>query len=187
MRLTAAPLPDESAIVAQSAAGRTLHFALPMSSHSVSPTALRADGSPSQLPDALVQAYRHAWYEVALPGHATVCTLQVDVHSPALHHTMQERGISLAALLTACNPHGEVLSPMDNERRMQALRSALQQEGWTWSPAFGRDPLSQWPGEDSVLVWHMDGAQAQAWGQRWEQNAVLTVGRDAVPGLLLLR
>ncbi|MEG3003046.1 MAG: DUF3293 domain-containing protein [Comamonas sp.] len=150
-----------------------------------------ADGSASQLPPALVLAYRNAWYEVLLPAPdqppAAPCTLQVDVHSPALQRTMLQCGASQACLLTACNPQGELLSPMDNERRMHRLRAALQQDGWTWAPALGRDPLSQWPGEDSLLVWHMDSAQSRAWGQRWEQNAVLTMGRDAVPRLLLLR
>ena len=158
-----------------------------MPPHSEFSTALCATGHPSQLPHALVQAYRHAWYEVVLPPHAMACPLQVDTHSPALKHTMQQQGISQATLLTACNPQGELLSPMDNEGRMLALRQALQQAGWTWAPAFGRDPLSQWPGEDSLLVWHMDSALAQDWGLRWEQNAVLTIGRDAVPHLLLLR
>lgn len=158
-----------------------------MSLHSISPLSLRADGSPSVLDDALVQAYRNTWYETTLPAHTAVCTLQVQVHSPALLHAMQAQGCSHAALLTACNPEGALLSPQDNERRMLALRTALQQDGWSWSPAFGRDPLQQWPGEDSLLVWHMDGAQARAWGQRWAQNAVLAIGRDAIPHLLLLR
>ncbi len=151
------------------------------------PTPLCADGRPTLLPAALVQAYRQAWYDVALPAHATACRLQVDVHSPALQHAMQQCDARQTCLLTACNPLGAALSPADNERRMQALRAALQQDGWSWAPALGRDPLGQWPGEDSLLVWHMDAAQSRAWGQRWEQNAVLTVDRDAVPRLLLLR
>lgn len=155
------------------------------------PSALCADGSTSQLPAELVLAYRNAWYDVVLhaPGQpaAAPCTLQVDVHSPTLLRAMQQCGASQACLLTACNPQGALLSPMDNEGRMLQLRIALQQDGWSWAPALGRDPLNQWPGEDSLLVWHMDAAQSRAWGQRWEQNAVLTVGRDAVPRLLLLR
>lgn len=139
------------------------------------------------LPDSLIQAYRHAGYEVVLPDHTAACTLQIDVHSPALQRAMLQCGASQACLLTACNPLGQLLSPMDNEGRMRALRHALQHAGWSWATAFGRDPLHQWPGEDSLLVWHMNPASARAWGQRWEQNAVLIVGRDAVPRLELLR
>lgn len=159
----------------------------PHSASNAATSAVCVDGNASQLLHALVEAYRGAWYEVALPGRATVSTLQVDVHSPALEQAMQALGASHACLLTACNPHGQPLSPMDNESRMLVLRDALQREGWTWAPAFGRDPRDQWPGEDSLLIWHMDRTPALLWGQRWEQNALLTVGRDAIPRLELLR
>lgn len=139
---------------------------------------------PTQVPAALVQAYRQAWYDVTLPAP---CTLQVDVHSPALAQAMLARGARHACLLTACNPGSEPLSDTANAERMQALRAALGQEGWTFAPALGRDPRGQWPGEDSVLVWHMAPAAARAWGQRWEQNAVLCLAADAVPRLVLLR
>ncbi|WP_313569514.1 DUF3293 domain-containing protein [Comamonas terrigena] len=148
---------------------------------------LCADGHPTLLPAALVQAYRQAWYDVALPARATASRLQVDVHSPALQQAMRQCGARQACLLTACNPLGAALSPTDNERRMQALRAALQQDGWSWAPALGHDPQGQWPGEDSLLVWHMAPTQSRAWGRHWEQNAVLTVGSDAIPRLLLLR
>ena len=55
------------------------------------------------------------------------------------------------------------------------------------APAQGRDPQGEWPDEDSLLVWHMGPTQSRAGGRHWEQNAVLTVGSDAVPRLLLLR
>ena len=143
--------------------------------------------SASELPPALVLAYRQAWYEVLLPQADHACTLQVDVPHPALRCAMQALGARQAALLTACNPLGELSSADDNAARMQALRHALQAEGWTWAPALGRDPLSQWPGEDSLLVWHMGRAQAGDWGRRWQQNAVLYIDGDATPLLELLR
>jgi len=138
----------------------------------------------TQLPPALVQAYRAACYEVALPA---ACTLQVEVHSPALAQAMHQRGALHACLLTACNPAGQLQSEAANAQRMQALRAALAQAGWRHSPAFGRDPQGLWPGEDSVLVWHMPPAAARTWGRRWAQNAVLCMAADAVPQLVLLR
>lgn len=145
------------------------------------------DGTPSSLPPELINAYLNTWYEVALPARAVVCTLQIGVPSPVLLNTMQQQGVRQASLITPCNPRSEVLSPVDNERRMQQLRDDLLQEGWRWTAAFGRDPISQWPGEDSLLVWHMTAVQASEWGQRWQQNAVLHIDGNAVPHLLLLR
>ena len=148
---------------------------------------LCVDGTPSGLPSDLISAYLNTWYEVALPARAVVCTLQVGVSSPVLLQAMQQQGVRQASLITACNPHSEMLSPLDNERRMQQLRDGLLQEGWNWTPAFGRDPVNQWPGEDSLLIWHMTPVQASEWGRRWQQNAVLHIDGDAVPELLLLR
>ncbi|MBV8250682.1 MAG: DUF3293 domain-containing protein, partial [Comamonas sp.] len=48
-------------------------------------------------------------------------------------------------------------------------------------------PQGLWPGEASVLIWGMDAPTARAWGEEWQQNAVLWCGADAVPRLLWLR
>lgn len=148
---------------------------------------LTVHGQPSQLPFSLVQAYRDAWYELVLPAPSPVCVLQIGLHHPPLHQAMQQRGAQHACLLTACNPLGTLLPDEENIPRMRTLRESLRQAGWGWAAAMGRDPLHQWPGEDSLFIWHMGLAQAVEWGMRWEQNAVLTVGRDAVPQLALLR
>jgi hypothetical protein len=142
---------------------------------------------PSLLKPSLVRAYRDALYEVVLPAPHPVCTLQVGLQHPPLHQAMRSLGAQHACLLTACNPMGTLLADEANIPRMQTLREALRQAGWTWVAAMGRDPQHQWPGEDSVFIWHMGPAQAADWGARWEQNAVLTIDRDAVPQLALLR
>lgn len=147
------------------------------------------------LPPALVQAYRQAWYEVWLPAPGqmssqvqdTPSLLQVDVAHAPLRQTMQRLNAHQACLLTACNPRGQLLPAAENTRRIQALRQALQAKGWTWAPALGRDPQGQWPGEESLLIWHMDRAQARHWGRQWAQNAVLVFGDDAIPRLECLR
>lgn len=148
----------------------------------------------SHLPPSLIQAYRQAWYEVWLPGHdaqplqpGASCRLQVDVVQPQLVQAMGSLRARHACLITACNPWGQLLPCTENAARMQALRTALRTAGWTCSPALGRDPQGQWPGEDSLLVWHMNRHQARSWGLQWEQNAVLVMGDDGTPQLECLR
>lgn len=145
----------------------------------------------SSLPSELVQAYLQARYEVWLPApdqsRGCACVLQVDVAQPQLLQAMRMLKVHHACLLTACNPLGKLLPPQDNAQRMQALRQTLQSAGWTWATALGGDPFGQWPGEDSLLVWHMDRIQARHWGLQWAQNAVLVVGDDATPRLECLR
>ena len=104
-----------------------------------------------------------------------------------MRQLMREMGAHCACLLTACNPLGQLCEPHENEERMQRCQQALAQDGWSFIPAFGRDPLGLWPGEDSLLIWHMGRSQAREWGLRWQQNAVLWMDAQATPELLVLR
>ncbi len=55
-------------------------------------------------------------------------------------------------------------------------------------PGVGSDPGSAWQDEEaSVLVLGLDRIAACEWGRRYEQNAVLWAGINAIPRLLLLR
>jgi hypothetical protein len=51
----------------------------------------------------------------------------------------------------------------------------------------GVDPAHQWPAERSYLVIGINRDTATLLGQRAHQDAVVWVGPDAVPELLLLR
>ena len=135
------------------------------------------------LPTPLLQAYQATHYQVQgcnwylQPGHA----------QPALAAYYQRHAVQCAAYLTACNPLGELLPDHLNARRMQQLRQALQRAGWSWLDGQGQHPDGNWPAEDSVLVWGMRESTARAWGQQWNQNAVLHMDADMVPQLILLR
>ena len=135
------------------------------------------------LPEPLLQAYQATHYRVA------DCDwyLQLGQAQPALAPYYQRHAVQCAAYLTACNPLGELLPDHLNARRMDQLRQALQRAGWSWLDGQGHDPEGNWPGEDSVLVWGMTESTARAWGQQWNQNAVVHIAADCVPRLALLR
>lgn len=139
----------------------------------------------SQLPTALLQAYRAALYRVDAEGGMPQM-LRVGERSDWLHQQLSQRPTAVACYLTACNPWGLLLSDAANSKRMKALRQALQQQGWQYLNGYGQDATGLWR-EDSVLIWNMDAATALLWGQQWEQNAVLWSAADAVPQLLWLR
>ena len=135
------------------------------------------------LPAPLMQAYNSTHYGIeACDWH-----LQLGQPQPALAAYYQRHAVQCAAYLTACNPLGELLPDHLNARRMAQLRQALQRAGWSWLNGQGHDPDGDWPAEDSVLVWGMGESTARAWGQQWSQNAVLHIGADMVPQLVLLR
>lgn len=135
------------------------------------------------LPEPLLRAYQATHYRI----HTGNWHLQLGQPQPALAPYYQRHAVRCATYLTACNPLGELLPDHLNARRMAQLRQALQRAGWSWLDGQGHDPEGHWPGEDSVLVWGMGEPTARAWGQQWNQNAVVHVGADMVAKLVLLR
>jgi len=138
----------------------------------------------SQLAPGLIAAYRAAHYRV---DDRPPFTMRVDEHSPGLERLMRGGGHTDAMFITAWNPRGETLSRDHNACRQQQLIDELRDAGLACVPGVGSDPAGTWPDEESVLVMGVDRAAAREWGRRHEQNAVLWVGMDAVPRLLLLR
>jgi hypothetical protein len=51
----------------------------------------------------------------------------------------------------------------------------------------GADPSGQWPAERSYLAFGIDADAARELGRRFQQDAVIWIGKDAIPQLLLLR
>lgn len=139
----------------------------------------------SVLDPGLIGAYRAARYRV---DHAPSFTMTVDERSPGLERSMRGVGLECAMFLTAWNPNGERLPPDRNRSRHRRLIDELQAAGRMWMPGAGLDPTGTWPDEEvSVLVPGVDRVAACDWGRRYDQNAVLWAGADAVPRLLLLR
>lgn len=137
----------------------------------------------SALPEALLQAYQQTDYRVQ--GHSW--SLRIGQPQPGLRHHYLRHAVHSACYLTACNPLGQAQPAALNLLRMQQLRQALQRAGWSWLEGQGVDPLGLWEAEDSLLIWGMDLSTAQAWGERWQQNAILHCGADLRPQLVLLR
>ena len=131
-----------------------------------------------------IRAYREALYRVRAP---VPFTLRVDAPCPALAALHAAHGVAASAFLTACNPLGRQLGDAANARRQAALADALAVRRLALVDGVGEDPSGLWPGEPSLLALGLDAAAARALGERFEQNAILASGPDAVPRLVLLR
>ena len=138
----------------------------------------------SEIPPATIRAYREALYRVRAP---VPFTMRVDVPCPALAALHAAHGVAASAFLTACNPFGRRLADAANARRQAALADAIAACGLPLVDGIGEDPSGLWPGEPSLLVLGIDEAAARALGARFDQNAILASGPDAVPRLLPLR
>ncbi|QLQ31934.1 MAG: DUF3293 domain-containing protein [Candidatus Thiothrix singaporensis] len=132
----------------------------------------------------LLAAYHATLYQVR---HSQgVFTLTTDNPSAELVDLLRETGSRCAAFITACNPYSWPVGDAENARAQRRLASQLRQAGYAAIPAIGLDPAGEWQGEESFLVPGLELEDAKLLGRQYAQNAILWMGADAVPKLVLL-
>ncbi len=114
-------------------------------------------------------------------------TLCIDTRSEPLLQLYTSSGYTCGAFITAYNPCGQAQSPEANEAAHARLREKLN----TLSPKViegaGADPSGKWPKEKSFFALGINLETAKSLGICYKQNAIVWVGADAVPELILLR
>jgi hypothetical protein len=95
--------------------------------------------------------------------------------------------ISCAVFITAFNPCGRHQTDRANEAAHARLLAALLKLTRLVTEGAGIDPTGAWPPEKSFLALGIDEDTAAQLGRTFNQDAVVWVGSDAVPKLLLLR
>ncbi len=133
---------------------------------------------------ATLQAYRETHYRV-LGEHPM--TLRVDEPCAPLAALHRALGVASSAFITAANPFSLRCDDDANAKRQQALARDVAGMGLRAFEATGEHPANGWPAEPSFLVPGLSLEDARALGERYEQNAVVWSGADAVPRLVLLR
>lgn len=144
----------------------------------------KTEWAGSSIAPATLRAYRETDYRVE--GDAPF-TLRIGAASPELAALHRAYHTSHSAFVTACNPYSRVLDTAANAARQASLARELHQRRLAFLPGIGRHPTNAWPGEPSFLVLGLPLEDARILGERFEQNAVVWNGADAVPGLVLLR
>ena len=91
------------------------------------------------------------------------------------------------AFVTAFNPLGELLRHEQNSDLQKRLEEEIQFRGLTYIAGEGKHPVGDWPGEPSYLVFGLSLKAAKTLGRKFNQNAIVWCGIDAVPQLVLLR
>ena len=147
-------------------------------------SALRPDDPITSLDAETLRAYGETEYHVLTePGF----TLHVGILSMPLLLAHRRHGVTCSAFLTACNPLSQPLSAAENDCRMKALRAELAQRSLIFDKGLGEHPTNGWPAEASVLIYGLALQAARSLATRWQQNAIVWCGPDAVPQLVLLR
>ena len=126
-------------------------------------------------------SYRTARYVVRTGSSEFI--LRLDVPNPDLAALMRTHGATSACFVTAYNPYSQERTPAQNEAANSVLREWLEGQGWPILEGAGCCD-DDWDAELSFLAFGPDAEDAKAMCVKFNQNAVLFAGADAVPVLL---
>lgn len=138
----------------------------------------------SRLPPDLISVYRSTDYKVSSPSASFV--LRVGVYNAPLASLLASSGHSQAAFITAYNPLGKASKPALNTKALTALKLDLVAMGCALLEGVGLGK-DGWDDERGVLALGLRLRKAKALGRKFRQNALVWVGKKAVPRLVLLR
>jgi hypothetical protein len=140
--------------------------------------------SNSVIDPDMIQAYKDTDFRVF--GDSPF-VLNVGQRSDELAIAQTSHHVECSAFITAWNPFSQMLSDDGNLARQQALAKDLSQRALVYVEGFGQHKSNQWPGEESFLVFGLTLEAAKKLGAKYEQNAIVWSGKNAVPELILLR
>ena len=132
-----------------------------------------------------VRAYEATDYRLGHTDQDIVLT--INKRSERLATLFAANGVSCGAFITAYNPRGAIQSDAANARGHAELASKLQELGVDAIEGSGSEKGSEWPAEKSYFALGLALELAKAIGTHFEQDAIVWVGPDAVPQLILLR
>ena len=132
-----------------------------------------------------LRAYEATEYRLGHTDQDIVLT--INKRSERLATLFAANGVSCGAFITAFNPRGAIQSDAANARGHAELASKLQELGVNALEGFGSEEGSEWPAEKSYFALGLALEPAKAIGTHFDQDAIVWVGQDAVPKLILLR
>lgn len=132
-----------------------------------------------------IRAYEATIHKIQING--APITLWVGQYEPRLLGIYAAYEANCAALITAYNPWGEQQGQELNLADHQSLGDYLRSFSSNILTAEGAHPEGTWPPEPGYFVLGMSEDSAIAAGLQFRQDAVVWIGADAVPQLLLLR
>ena len=114
-------------------------------------------------------------------------TLRIDQASPALLELYARLAHTRGVFITAFNPYGAAQDAAQNEAAHVRLGRELRGLYPIVIEGAGADPAGAWPQEKSYFSLGVDLETARVLGRRYQQDAVVWTGKDAIPKLILLR
>ena len=132
-----------------------------------------------------VRAYLATDYRL---GHtAQDIVLTIGQRSERLAALFAAKGVNCGAFITAYNPRGALQPDAANQLAHAQLATQLAQLGHEVIAGSGSEEGTEWPAEKSYFALGLALETAKTIGIHFNQDAIVWVGPDAVPQLMLLR
>ena len=121
-------------------------------------------------------------------GHTSKdIVLTIGKHLERLAALFDVKGVDCGAFITAYNPLGNVQSDTANDQAHVELAAKLKALGLHTVEGSGSEEGTDWPSEKSYFALGLALEPAKEIGTHFDQDAIVWVGADAVPQLILLR
>lgn len=139
----------------------------------------------SEVPPDKIEAYLGTEYRFGEGIDAV--TLRIDRRSEELARLYASSGTACGVFVTAYNPFGQARDIELNAAAHRRLAADLRAMSVRVIEGAGADPSGAWPEEKSFFALGVELDAARQLGIRYRQDAIVWVGADAVPTLILLR
>ena len=121
-------------------------------------------------------------------GHTSQdIVLTIGQFSDRLAALFISSGVACGAFITAYNPRGTVQADAANDTAHAQLAAKLAELRLQVIEGSGSEEGTDWPAEKSYFALGLALEPAKAIGVHFDQDAIVWVGPDAVPQLILLR
>ncbi len=139
----------------------------------------------SKIPTELISHYLSANYQVMIGSDIT--TLSINHPSKSLSQLFTTSGQQCAVFITAFNPLSQQKDLNENLINNEHLQLTLKQHTHQIFEGISTDPSEQWKTEESFFALEINLKISKILGTQFNQNAIVWIGSDATPRLILLR
>jgi len=113
--------------------------------------------------------------------------LKAGMASESLAKLYERFKVDCGAFVTACNPFSINVGEAENTFRQAELAKELSLYNLAFIDGIGEHPSGNWIAEPSYFVLGLTLDAARTLSKKYDQNAVVWCGSDAIPELVLLR
>ena len=146
---------------------------------------MTAPTADTEIDPAKIQAYLQTTYCVSL--ETETLSLNIGTQHNTLTDLFSTHAVNCGAFITAYNPKGTEQPSELNESAHDLLLDRVNSLGHKSLEAYTQTHASHWPTEHGLFVLGIALEQAQSLARDFDQDALVWVGSDLIPVLILLR